>query len=93
MKLSVALFLLVLVMNLVSALQAKMMNSKPILVGAKTPLITTLYPTDGTKNSVNIGISLSPSDYKYYSLSGSHLSYRPISDLTSAQTYWRCRYC
>ena len=42
-----------------------------------------LYPTDGIKNSINIGASLPPSDYKYYSISGSHLSYRPITDLTS----------
>jgi len=42
-----------------------------------------LYPTDGIKNSINIGLSLPPSDYKYYSISGSHLSYRPITDITS----------
>ncbi|MFL2507891.1 MAG: BamA/TamA family outer membrane protein [Candidatus Pseudothioglobus sp.] len=50
---------------------------------SKNTLNNYLYPTDGTKNSVNIGISLPPSDYKYYSLSGSHLSYRPISDVTT----------
>ena len=42
-----------------------------------------LYPTDGAKNSVNFGISLPPSDYKYYNLSGSHLSYRPINNTTT----------
>ena len=50
---------------------------------SKNTLNNYLYPTDGTKNSVNIGISLPPSDHKYYSLSGSHLSYRPISDVTT----------
>ena len=42
-----------------------------------------LYPTDGVKNSINVGVSLPPSDYKYYSISGSHLSYSPITDITS----------
>ena len=50
---------------------------------SKNTLNNYLYPTDGTKNSVNIGISLPLSDYKYYSLAGSHLSYRPISDITT----------
>ena len=50
---------------------------------SKNTLNNYLYPTDGTKNSVNIGISLPPSDYKYYSLAGSYLSYKPISDITT----------
>ena len=50
---------------------------------SKNTLNNYLYPTDGTKNSVNIGISLPLSDYTYYSLAGSHLSYRPISDITT----------
>ena len=49
----------------------------------KNTLNNYLYPTDGIKNSVNIGVSIPPSDYKYYSISGSHLSYRPITDTTS----------
>ena len=50
---------------------------------SKNTLNNYLYPTDGTKNSFNIGISLPPSDYKYFSLNGSHLSYRPITDITT----------
>ena len=50
---------------------------------SKNTLNNYLYPTDGTKNSVNIGVSLPPSDYKYYNISGSHLSYRPITEITS----------
>ena len=50
---------------------------------SKNTLNNYLYPTDGTKNSINIGISLPPSDYKYYSINGSHLSYRSITDITT----------
>jgi len=50
---------------------------------SKNSLNNYLYPTEGTKNTVNIGVSLPPSDYKYYNLSGSHLSYRPINDITT----------
>ena len=50
---------------------------------SKNTLNNYLYPTDGTKNSFNLGISLPPSDYKYFSLNGSHLSYRPITDITT----------
>ena len=53
---------------------------KANIAWSKNTLNNYLYPTDGTKNSVNIGISLAPSDFKYYDLNGSHLSYRPISD-------------
>ena len=50
---------------------------------SKNTLNNYLYPTDGSKNSFNLGISLPPSDYKYFSLNGSHLSYRPITDITT----------
>jgi len=50
---------------------------------SKNTLNNYLYPTDGTKNSLNLGISLPPSDYKYFTLNGSHLSYRPITDITT----------
>ena len=50
---------------------------------SKNTLNNYLYPTDGIKNSVEIGLSLPPSDYKYFNLSGSHLSYWPTSEKTT----------
>ncbi|BAS67891.1 outer membrane protein assembly factor BamA [Bathymodiolus septemdierum thioautotrophic gill symbiont] len=38
-----------------------------------------LFPTKGTTNSVNASIALPVADYKYYKLSTSHKSYRPLS--------------
>ncbi len=50
---------------------------------SKNTLNNYLYPTEGTKNSINVGIALPSSDYKYYNVSGSHLSYRPISEVVT----------
>jgi len=50
---------------------------------SKNSLNNYLYPTEGTKNTVNFGISLPPGDYKYYNVSGSHLSYRPLNEVTT----------
>jgi len=50
---------------------------------SKNTLNNYLYPTNGINNSVNAGLTLPGSDYKYFNLSGSHLSYRPISDITT----------
>ncbi len=50
---------------------------------SKNTLNNFLYPTNGIKNSVNAGLTLPGSDYKYFNLSASHLGYRPISDTTT----------
>ena len=42
-----------------------------------------LYPTNGSKNSISAGIALPPGDYRYYSLSADHSSYKPISENTT----------
>ena len=47
---------------------------------SKNSLNNYLYPTAGSKNTLNIGISIPPSDIKYYDLKASHLSYKPINN-------------
>ena len=42
-----------------------------------------LYPTNGVNNSLTARISLPPGDYRYYSLSADHISYKPITDITT----------
>ena len=38
-----------------------------------------MYPTNGSNNSINLGIALPGGDYRYYSLNASHQSYAPLN--------------
>ena len=42
-----------------------------------------LYPTEGDNTSLSAGISLPFGDYKYFDLNANHISYRPITDITT----------
>ena len=42
-----------------------------------------MYPTEGVNTSLNLGVSLPLSDYKYFSISADHTSYTPINASTT----------
>ena len=42
-----------------------------------------MYPTEGVKNALNLGISLPLGDYKYFNISADHTSYAPINTTTT----------
>ena len=39
-----------------------------------------MYPTDGERNALGIGLSVPLGDYRYYRLDANHVSYKPLSD-------------
>ena len=50
---------------------------------SKNTLNDYLYPTEGVNNSLSAGISLPLGDYRYFDLNADHVSYRPVSDVTT----------
>ena len=39
-----------------------------------------MYPTDGERNSLGVGLAVPLGDYRYYRLDANHVSYNPLSD-------------
>ena len=39
-----------------------------------------MYPTDGERNALGVGLAVPLGDYRYYRLDANHVSYKPLSD-------------
>ena len=47
---------------------------------SETTLNDYMYPTSGRENSIQLGMALPVSDYRYLDISAKHKSYKPIND-------------
>jgi outer membrane protein insertion porin family len=56
---------------------------KATVAWSENTLNNYLYPTEGDNNNIVAGISLPLGDYKYFYLSGNHISYSPLSETTT----------